>query len=158
MTKELIQKYTLKISESSRTGIVVILYELAEKYLDDAIEAQKGGNHEEMRKQCGNAQKVLNDLIGALDFDYEISAPLYRIYEFISKEVAKAVIKNDAEGLYKCKGFLSSLKGAFEKIEADDKRGPAMGNAQTVYAGLTYGRNSLNENVHEQLPNRGYTV
>ena len=156
MTKELIQNYTRKISSASGTEIIVILYELCERYIDDGVVAAKEGNHEEMRIQCGNAQKVLNDLIGALDFTYELAMPLYRIYEYITKEISLAVIKNDPDRMLKCKGFLSSLKESFAKISQEDESGPVMGNAQTVYAGLTYGRGTLNEDVTAQLPNRGY--
>lgn len=33
-----------------------------------------------------------------------------------------------------------------------------MENVQTVYAGLTYGRNNLNENLADQGINRGFRV
>lgn len=156
MTRELIQEYTLKISHSSRTEIIVVLFEICEHYIDDAIIAFWADDHDEFKKQCGNAQKVINDLIASLDFDYEIALPLYRIYEYISKEIASAVIKNAANNLATCKRFLSSLKESFEKIAKEDASGPVMGNSQTVYAGLTYGKGSLNENVTATSSNRGF--
>ena len=36
--------------------------------------------------------------------------------------------------------------------------GPVMNNSQTVYAGLTYGRNQLTENMADQGSNRGMLV
>jgi len=156
MTRELIQNYTRRITGASGTEIIVILYELCEKYMDDACQAEKMGDHEELRRQCLNTQKVLNDLIASLDFNYELALPLYRIYEYVSKEVSMAVIRNNTEQLMKCKGFLSSLKESFAKISEEDQSGPVMGNAQTVYAGLTYGKGRLNEDVRQQMPNRGY--
>lgn len=156
MTNNQIQEYTLKISQATSTGLVVILYDLAVNYIDDAKKAYNSSGHAEFRRECTNARRVVLELINALDFNYELAMPLFRIYEFVSKEIADAVVKNDPKMLDKCKEYLLSLKGSFEKIEQSDKSGPAMGNAQTVYAGLTYGKGVLNENIENN--NRGFSV
>ena len=158
MTIEQIQEYTRKITNASPTEIIVILYDLAIKYLEEAEVAYKASNHEGYRKECLNAQKVLGDLVGALNFDYEISLPLYRIYEYIEKEINNAVIKKDVTILANCKRFLTSLQDSFEKISKEDKNGPMMDNAQAVYAGLTYGKGTLNESVAAGTSSRGYSV
>ncbi len=156
MTKELIREYTLKISNASPTGIIVILYDVAIGYIEEAKNAFDSGDHEEAKVQCTNAVRVLGHLIQALDFSYGISFQLYRIYEFVSKELSMAVIKNDAASLGECKRLLLSLKDSFEEIAAKDESGPAMSNAQSVYAGLTYGKGTLNESTSFQSDNRGF--
>lgn len=158
MTSEQIQNYTRKITESSPTGIIVILYELAIGYLEDAKSAKANVGHEGFLKECLNAQKVLGDLVGALDFDYELALPLYRIYEYVEKSISDAIFKDDADKLDISIKYLSMLKDSFEKIAKEDKSGPAMDNAQTVYAGLTYGKGTLNESVDMGSRQRGYTV
>lgn len=158
MTKELIQDYTLKISQASRTELIVILYDLAVTYLDDAAKACKDDDHDKMRENCAAAVRVIRDLIGSLDFTYELAQPLYRLYEYISKEISMSVIKNDATMLDNPKRYLLSLKSSFEKISKDDNSGPVMDNTQTVYAGLTYGKGTLNESVTAANPNRGFSV
>ena len=155
MTKERIQEYTLKITNASATGLIVILYELAIEYIDSAKDCFEAGDHEGAREQCTNADKVLGDLISSLDFSYEIAFPLFRIYEFISKEVSMAVIRNDGASLTECVRLLNELKGSFEDISRQDETGPVMSNSQTVYAGLTYGRGTLNESTSIS-DNRGY--
>ena len=157
MTKERIQEYTLKITNASPTGIIVIMYDLAIEYIKEAEECFKAGDHESAKTQCTNAGRVLGDLISSLDFTYAISFYLFRIYEFISKEVSMAVIKNDGKALGECTRLMSSLKESFEKLAVQDKSGPVMENAQTVYAGLTYGKGTLNEST-SATSNRGYTV
>ena len=52
--------------------------------------------------------------------------------------------------------LLDSLKESFEKLAAQDDSGPAMSNTQSVYAGLTYGKGTLNESTSSG--NRGFTV
>lgn len=157
MTNEKIQEYTLKITQSSRTGLIVVLFELAQDYIGEAKKAHLDGDHDMYRKECMKAIRVVQDLMDSLDFTYELAQPLYRIYEYISKEISLAVIKNKTEGLDNVLRYLESLKGSFEKIAAEDARGPIMGNTQSVYAGLTYGKGVLNENIPSDN-NRGYTV
>lgn len=158
MTKERIQEYTLKITNASPTGIIVILYDLAIEYMENAKDCFDKSDHEGARVQCTNAGRVMGDLISSLDFTYEISFPLFRIYEFISKEISMSVIRNDGASLAECIKLMSSLKGSFEELEKQDGSGPAMSNAQTVYAGLTYGKGTLNESTSALSDNRGYTV
>ena len=158
MTSEKKQEYTLKITNASTTGIIVILYDLAIEYIEDAKACFKAGDHEGAREQCTNAGRVLGDLISSLDFTYGISFQLFRIYEFISKEVSMSVIKNDPAPLDACVRLLTTMKGSFEELAGKDTAGPAMSNAQTVYAGLTYGKGTLNESTSSPSGNRGYTV
>ncbi len=158
MTKERIQEYTLKITNASPTGIIVILYDLAIEYIDCAKNCFAENDHDGARVQCTNAGRVLGDLIASLDFSYGISFQLYRIYEYISRVVSMAVLKNDAKGLDEAVKLLSELKGSFAKIAENDENGPAMSNAQTVYAGLTYGKGTLNESTSDISGRRGYTV
>lgn len=157
MTKDRIQEYTLKITNASPTGIIVILYDLAIEYIGEAKKCFNAGDHEGAKVQCTNAGRVLGDLISSLDFSYGISFPLFRIYEYVSKEVSMAVIKNDGKSLGECTRLLLSLKDSFEQVAKQDTTGPAMNNAETVYAGLTYGRGTLNESTTVSS-NRGYTV
>ena len=158
MTKERKQEYTLKITNASPTGIIVILYDLAIEYIDSAKECFAAGDHEGARLQCTNAGRVLGDLIQSLDFSYEISYPLFRIYEYASKELSMAVIRNDGSALDDIKRLLTEMKGSFEELAKKDTSGPAMTNAQSVYAGLTYGKGTLNESTSDPSGNRGYTV
>ena len=53
---------------------------------------------------------------------------------------------------------MQQLHDAYADISAKDTRGQVMVNAQTVYAGLTYGRNALNENLTDQGNRRGFRI
>ena len=41
------------------------------------------------------------------------------------------------------KSVISKLLTAYRELAGQDESGPVMQNSQTVYAGLTYGKNSL---------------
>ena len=54
---------------------------------------------------------------------------------------------------------MTKLKEAFEEVAKQDTSGPLMENTQQVYAGLTYGKGSLNEVlISGDEYNRGYRV
>ena len=158
MTKEKKQEYTLKITNASPTGIIVILYDLAIEYIEQAKKCFDADDHEGAKENCANAGRVLGDLISSLDFSFGISFQLFRIYEFVSKEISMAVIRNDAKSLEFPVRSLEALRGSFEELSKQDRSGPAMSNAQTVYAGLTYKKGALNESTSFTSDNRGYTV
>ena len=44
MTKQELKDYGVKVSQASRTGLIVIMYDIAIKYLDDAIKAYEGSD------------------------------------------------------------------------------------------------------------------
>ncbi|MCR4740519.1 MAG: flagellar protein FliS [Lachnospiraceae bacterium] len=155
MTKELIQEYTLKITQANRSRIIVIVYDIAEQYIKDGLEAFDRGDLETFRDNCGYTLKCVGDLMEALDFSHELAYPLMRLYQFISRQISLASVKNDTEGLLTARGLLLSLRESFEEVAKQDDSGPVMGNTESVYAGLTYGRNSLNESINGS-DNRGF--
>ena len=157
MTKEQKQEYTLRITRANRSQLIVIVYELALSYLDTAIKAFDEDDQEIFKSNASYAGKCVGDLLEALDFNYEPSYPLMRIYIFISKEISLAPIKKNKEGLIAARRLLTKLKKSFDDIAAQDDSAPLMSNTQEVYAGLTYGKRSLNESV-ESASNRGFCV
>ena len=56
------------------------------------------------------------------------------------------------------KMVIDKLRGAWVQIEDKDESDASFDNAQTVYAGLTYGKGTLNESVADPDANRGLTV
>ena len=157
MTEETIKKYTLRIADANPTEIIAIVYEMAEVYLDDAIFAHKNGDADVFSESIKKASRCINDLIDSLDLQYEISKSLLSIYMFINKELSMAVIKNDALPVTRIQAMITKLKVSFEELSKQDNSGAVMGNTQEVYAGLTYGKGTLNESTNIQS-NRGFTV
>ena len=69
-----------------------------------------------------------------------------------------ADVRNSTQELSHVKMIMTKLHDAYEQISGQDTSGPVMANTQTVYAGLTYGRNSLMENLDGQGGDRGFRV
>ncbi len=158
MTKELKQEYTLRITQANKTQLITILYEMALLYVDEAEEALAAGDRTELKNAVRRIQGCMCELMDSLHMEYEVARNLLQLYLYINREVAKAALHSDAEGLEHVRPVLGKLLAAYKQIEGQDASGPVMGNAQTVYAGLTYGRNDLMENAADPAANRGFCV
>ena len=158
MTKELKQEYTLRITQANKTQLITILYEMALLYVDEAEEALSAGDRSELKNAVRRIQGCMCELMDSLHMEYEVARNLLQLYLYINREVAKAALHSDTECLEHVRPVLDKLLSAYKQIEGQDASGHVMGNAQTVYAGLTYGRNDLMENAADPAANRGFCV
>lgn len=158
MTKELKQEYTLRISQANKTQLITILYEMTLLYIDEAEEALDAENRIEYKSAIRKIRGCINELTASLNFDYELAQNLLQLYLYVNRELVKASSHNDMESLEHVRKVIGQLHEAYKEIEGQDTSAPVMGNTQTVYAGLTYGRNTLTENIADPSANRGFCV
>ena len=93
--------------------------------------------------------------MGSLHQEYEPAPTLLRLYLFCIRRLARAGQRRDSEPFGEIKRVIVPLHDAYQQIAGQNSAGPIMGNSQAVYAGLTYGRSSLTENMADQGANRG---
>lgn len=158
MTRELKQEYTLRITQANKTQLITILYEMALQYVDEAEEALSAGDRTALKNAVRRIQGCMCELMDSLHLEYEVAHNLLQLYLYVNREVAKAALYNDRENLEHVRPVLENLAAAYRQIEEQDTTGPVMGNAQTVYVGLTYGRDDLMENAADPAANRGFSV
>ena len=156
MTKELKQQYTLKITQANKTQLVVILYEMMLIYLDEAQQAHAKEDREGFREGIRKSRGCLKELMSSLHVEYEPAMNLLQLYRYANRELARADIRNSTQELDHVKMVMTKLHAAYEKISEQDTSGPVMENTQTVYAGLTYGKKALTENLSDQGSSRGF--
>ena len=158
MTADAIKNYTLRISQANKSEIIVIVFELADLYMEEAVSNLKNGQKDDFTEACHNARRCVTHLMNALEDTYDIANLLMSIYVYINKEISMSAARYDEKRLMKVKELLKSLSEAFVEVSKADASSPIMGNPQTVYAGLTYGKGSLNESLYDEGARRGYTV
>lgn len=156
MTKELKQQYTLRITRAGRAELIVILYDMMLTYIEEAIQAHSEENYRDFREALRKTSSCNQELIAALNFEYAISMNLLSLYLYVNRELAAAGAKNSSENLRNAAKVIRGLKEGYEVLAEQDQSGPIMENTQTVYAGLTYGKNDLTENMSDQGTNRGF--
>lgn len=158
MTKELKQEYTLKITQANKTQLIAILYEMLLIYTGEAKEAHAGNDRVGFREGIRKARGCVNELLASLNFNYELAVNFLQLYLYINRELARAEVRNITEPLENTQKVVRQLHTAYEKLGEMDTSGPVMSNVQAVYAGLTYGKNSLTENLTDQGIDRGFRV
>lgn len=157
MTKELKQEYTLRISEANSTQMVVIIYEMLEIYISETRQALRDGQIEEFHEGIKRCTACIRELSASVLPDSPLSGNLQSLYIFCMKELSLSDVHHTENGLIHADAIIKKLHGAF-KVVADNDDSPAvMGNTQRVYAGLTYGKESLVVHL-QQDNNRGYMV
>lgn len=159
MEKEKIQEFTRKITESNRSELIVILFEMSHTYLSDAKAALAENKIECFREQIRNADRVVANLQQSLNYKYEIAGNLGSLYAYCRTQLARSLMKNDTVGMEEADRILCRLQKSFEQVAATDHSAPLMKNTSKVYAGMTYGRNDVVESYQDGMDaKRGFFV
>ncbi len=158
MTKDRKQQYTLRISQANSTELVVILYEMLMDYLEEGRLACKTADTETKKEALRKSRGCINELMQSLNQAYEPAPALMQIYLYCLKRLAHCERKDDEDGFEEISRIIAPLCDAYRQLIPLNEGGPVMNNSQTVYAGLTYGRNTLTENMADQSTNRGMFV
>ena len=158
MKKEKKQEFTFRITRANKTQMVVILYDMVLTYLQDALEELENKKIKEFKWNIGRAKECLDELLNSLHVEYEPANTLKGLYFFYKRELSTAAVQQDGKKVLIIMDMIKELRESYEKISSQDTSAPIMENAQAVYAGLTYGKDSLNENLSAQSIQRGFRV
>ena len=158
MKKEKKQEFTLRITRANKSQMIVILYDMVLVYLEDSLEAFEKKDYKEYRWNIERAEDCLDELLNSLHMEYEIAGILRGLYFFYKRELTTAAVQQKKELVLPIIQMIGELKESYEQISSQDTSAPIMENAQTVYAGLTYGKDSLNVNLSDQGSSRGFRV
>ncbi len=144
MTKEQINEFAMRISQTNRTGLVVIIYEIIDTYIETALEALKNNNLESFTFNIKKSRQFLNQLSSGLDFQYALSFELMNLYMYANDCMIQSEVKRENINLETVRDMMNKLRTAFEQVSRQDESGAVMKNSQIVYEGLTYGKNAKN--------------
>lgn len=144
MNKEKINEYAVRISQSSRGQLVAISCEIAVEYMQDARSALNEGDRKMFSFYIKKAMDFIDNLSSSLDMKYPISGNLLSLYMYVKKTLIHANAAYTEENIESCIRVISSIGEAYADIAKKDESGhKLMENSQQIYAGYTYGRNSL---------------
>lgn len=145
MKKELIQEFSMRVTQASRTELVVIMYEIILSDIQSAKEAFVAEDKVGYEKELSHAGRFVHELMAALDYSVGLSYHLMSLYIFANRELTAAKVHKQTERLDAVADIFKTLLAGYQKVSEEDGSGPVMKNTQQVYAGLTYGRGTLNE-------------
>ena len=87
MRKELIQEFSMRVTQASRSELVVIMYEIILKDLEYAKEAIEEGDTATFEKELAHAGRFVNELMGSLDYSIGLSYHLMSLYIFAKRHL-----------------------------------------------------------------------
>ncbi|HCR41345.1 MAG TPA: hypothetical protein DIW41_10630 [Lachnospiraceae bacterium] len=159
MQKEAVQAFTARITQASKSELIVILYEMILTEIKEAEEAFERKDMEAFDKELKQAQKYLGELRAALDYRYKLAYDLASLYQYVNERIINAMIRKKPDSLKSAVSVLQKLLIGFEGVSREDTSGPMMRNTQQLYAGLTYGKGTLNETyIDPNDGNRGFII
>lgn len=158
MNNELKQQYKLRITNANKTQLVVILYEMFLQYMEEAKEAHEKEDVKAFKDAIRYARGCVKELMQSLNFEYEPAKELMQLYVYVNKELVSADVQNKTEPLDNSIMVMKGLWEAYSQISSMDQSPAVMENSQKVYAGLTYSRGDLVENLNQVGENRGFLV
>lgn len=158
MTKELKQEFTLRITQANKTQMVVIIYEILNYYLNEAKDNLEKKDIDAFHDSIRHATGCLRELVASINFENELSGNFMSLYVYCMTELAKADLHHRQDEIDTVAGIVKKLYEAYRESVKDDDSAPVMGNTETVYAGLTYGKQDLVVNVNSADSNRGFKV
>lgn len=138
------------VVNASKGELLCITYEL----LLEAIElGEKSQDVEERKRHIKKAIEIIQMLVGDLNFEYELSKELFRIYVYVQGLLVNAKKNEQLEEAYR---LINKLYEGFKKVaEQEEAKKPSMENAEAIYAGFTYGKDSIHE-ISVGRENRGF--
>ncbi len=162
MDKERCNEYATRVTQANRSELVVVILEALSESIGDARKALSeqpvsSENIKEAYREIDRSRGFLTELMGSLDFHYAISYYLRRLYVYSYHELCMAKAEKSPEPLDHALKIADKLIPAFKEVAAQDDSEAVMQNTEAIYAGLTYGKGHLNENVDiNSNGNRGF--
>ncbi len=157
MEKERLQEYAARVAQANRSELVVIIYEATIASIKEGKKYLSEGAIEQARKEITRARGMITELMGSLDLQYEISHYLRQLYTYAYQELCQGIANRSPEQLDHALNIFEKILPSFQEVANQDDSEAVMKNAQAIYAGLTYGRGTLNETISTGVDsNRGY--
>lgn len=147
------EAFTLRISQATPAGLVVINYELIAAFLTDAIDifankVELNAEEKELfRQHVSKARDGITQLINSLDFDIGMAHDLYQIYEYIFRLLIDAFFGCKRAAATEALELTETLLTGWREAAKQELNAVPVSDAPQVYAGLTYHRDGLSEHV-----------
>lgn len=157
MTREQINEFTVRTSNANHSGLVVILFDIVRVYTEDAMSCYEQSDMIGYVKNLELSKMSLNELMSCFSPAVHPGGRVLSVLRFIYGKLVKSVVKREPQELDRCLNMLNKMRETFAELNKKDNEPPVMKNTHQVYAGLTYGKGTLNESVISSS-NRGFQV
>ena len=157
MENSKLQEFAARVPPAIRSEVVVVIYEAVLASIAEGKRCLAEEQIEEARLEISRARSLITELMGSLDMQYGISHYLRQLYIFAYHELCHGIAMRQPELFDHASDIFEKLLPSFQEVAKQDDSEAVMQNVQTIYAGLTYGRGTLNETIGVEVDtNRGF--
>lgn len=156
MTAEDMQVFTRRIANANKTEMMVILYDIALTYIEDAKNALNKGDRKEFRLQVVRAKNTVKELINSVNTSVEPGRTILSVYIFFNSELTKSFTDYSKTGLENVERLMTIFRDTYIECAKKDTDSAIMEHTEMVYTGLTYNKNSYSENISSADLGRGF--
>ena len=110
MDREAIKTYSYRISQATRSELVVIVYDIIRDYLKDAVSTS---DNAVFKEKLHMAMRGIDQLITGLDMQYELSGNLYVLYNYMKRTLIGAQVSYDKNVVNSIYDMLGQLRQSF---------------------------------------------
>ena len=130
MNNDMIRTYSYRISQATRSQLVVITYDIITDYLNEALNDDASSGYKE---KLHMAMRGIDQLITGLDMEYEISVQLYQLYNYMKRTLISAQVSGERDSVSRVITMLGKLRTSFLEVSQLDDSKPLMKNTEKVY-------------------------
>ena len=113
MDREAIKTYSYRISQATRSELVVIVYDIIRDYLKDA---ESTSDNAVFKEKLHMAMRGIDQLITGLDMQYELSGNLYVLYNYMKRTLIGAQVSYDKNVVNSIYDMLGQLRQSFYEV------------------------------------------
>ena len=117
MDREAIKTYSYRISQATRSELVVIVYDIIRDYLKDAVSTS---DNAVFKEKLHMAMRGIDQLITGLDMQYELSGNLYVLYNYMKRTLIGAQVSYDKNVVNSIYDMLGQLRQSFYEVSRQD--------------------------------------
>jgi flagellar protein FliS len=113
-----------QVATASREQILIMLYDGAIRFTQQALDAMEAGDSKTRREKISRALAIVTEFSNTLDREVggEIADNLDALYHFMIRELTSANLQNDPKKIVVVKGLLTDLRETWmEAIEITRK-------------------------------------
>lgn len=126
-----------KVLSSNEWGLIALLNEGLIERFQEAAEAIKREDFEELNKITNNCRDILTELLVTFREKDDLSTNLRSLYLFTNKLITEGEIKKDGSYYVKAIDVIKPIYNGFKNLEMKEK--------PNIVTGLTYGKDDLGE-------------
>ncbi len=117
-------QYKRSSVETAPEKLITMLYEGLLKNIKHARKFIENKDINQAHREIINGQEILVELMASLNMDYEISKPMFLLYEYLHHQMVQANVKKDTQILNEVENFVIELRDTWQEAIIKSKSSP----------------------------------